>query len=224
MANRNSRKSVKSTGSTNSRDVSPQDIGELQRDRADSLSSSNQPSPSHIGVFNLSIPDNDYAGTSSGYSHQMSSDDNDGRPYEGKQSRSLWQSKKGTRKSKHVPEIESLVEGVPLDSNRKQIPNPLILQKVRQIIYLTLVDAIQFFNRTYATLTASKVSSMCRPVQQKLERPRNVIQSPFPIVHRKSVGNSFRKMNSQVAVTIVILRSNVARIIHQSHRGSKMKF
>lgn len=132
VANRNSRKSVKSTGSTNSRDVSPQDIGEL--------SSSNQPSPSHIGVFNLNIPDNDYAGTSSGYSHQMSSDDNDCRPYEGKQSKSLWQTKKCSRKNKHVPDIESLVEGVPLSSNRKQIPNPLILQKVCIIVFLYIMN------------------------------------------------------------------------------------
>lgn len=47
VTNRNSRKSVKSSGSANSRDVSPIEVGE--RDRTDSLSSSNQPSPSHAG-------------------------------------------------------------------------------------------------------------------------------------------------------------------------------
>lgn len=132
VANRNSRKSVKSTGSTNSRDVSPIDVTDLQNDRADSLSSSNQPSPIHAGGFNLSIPDNEYGGTSSGYSHQMSSDDNESRTVEVKQVKSLWQGKKASRKSKHVPEIESLLEGVPLlNHSRKQIPYPLTLHKVR---------------------------------------------------------------------------------------------
>lgn len=132
VANRNSRKSVKSTGSANSRDVSPIDIGDLQGERADSFSSSNQHSPSNIGGFNLSIPENDCGGTSSGYSHQMSSDDNEAKSSEGKQNKSIWQGKKGSKKGKHVPEIESLLEGVPLNSktNRKQIPYPLLIQKV----------------------------------------------------------------------------------------------
>lgn len=128
VANRNSRKSVKSTGSTNSRDVSPVDVAELLRDRTDSLSisSSNQPSPSHVAAFNLSIPDND-CGTSSGYSHnQMSSDDNEAKGHEVKH----WQGKKGSRR-KHVPEIESLPEGFPLNSSKKSIPNPFVLHKVR---------------------------------------------------------------------------------------------
>lgn len=120
---------MKSTGSMNSRDVSPIEIGD--RDRTDSLSSSNQPSPSQIGGFNLNIPDNDYGGTSSGYSHHMSSDDNDAKASDGKSS---WLGKKGSgsRKSKHVPEIESLLEGVPLESkyNKKPIPIPLNLQRV----------------------------------------------------------------------------------------------
>lgn len=126
VANRNSRKSVKSTGSTNSRDESPADI---QRERTDSLSSSNQPSPSHVGVCNLIIPDNDYGATSSGYSHQMSSDDNESNS---KQKKSNRQGKKGSRPMKHVPEIESLVEGVPFETNtHSKIPHPLNLQKVR---------------------------------------------------------------------------------------------
>lgn len=135
VTNRNSRKSVKSTGSANSRDVSPIEV--IDRDRTDSLSSSNQPSPSHIGGFNLSIPDNDYGGTSSGYSHQMSSDDNESRTFDIKPGKTAWQGKKGTgsRKSKHVPDIESLLEGVPLESNfyKKPIPYPLNLQKVKII-------------------------------------------------------------------------------------------
>lgn len=133
VTNRNSRKSVKSTGSMNSRDVSPIEIGG-DRDRTDSLSSSNQPSPSHIGGFNLGIPDNEYGGTSSGYSHHMSSDDNEVKLSEIQPAKSNWLSKKGSgsRKSKHVPEIESLLEGVPLESNynKKPIPLPLNLQRV----------------------------------------------------------------------------------------------
>jgi hypothetical protein len=117
----------------NSRDVSPIDM--IERDRTDSLSSSNQPSPSHIGGFNLNLPDNDCGGTSSGYSHcQMSSDDNESKTFDAKQAKSSWQGKKcsGSRKNKHVPEIESLLEGVPLQSsyNKKQIPNPLNIAKV----------------------------------------------------------------------------------------------
>lgn len=136
VTNRSSRKSVKSTGSMNSRDVSPIEVLDAHRDRTDSLSSSNQPSPSHIGGFNLSIPDYDFGGTSSGYSnYQMSSDDNELKAFDSKQVKSHWQGKKtlGSRKSKHVPEIESLLEGVPLESNfnKKQIPYPLNLQKVR---------------------------------------------------------------------------------------------
>lgn len=127
VSSRNSRKSVKSTGSINSRDVSPIELADQHRDRTDSLSSSNQPSPSHAGFFNLNLPENDYGGTSSGYSHnQMSSDDNESR-------KSSRQGKKGgSRKSKHVPEIESLLEGVPLglSYNKRPIPNPLILNKV----------------------------------------------------------------------------------------------
>jgi hypothetical protein len=115
----------------NSRDVSPIDVAEGQRDRTDSLSSSNQPSPSHIGNFNLSAPDND-CGTSSGYScNPLSSDDNESRAFDMKQ-KSSWQGKKGSRKSKHVPEIESLLEGVPLESNysRRPVLHPLNLHKV----------------------------------------------------------------------------------------------
>ena len=124
VANRSSRKSVKSAGSANSRDVSP---SELQRDRTDSLSSSNQHSPSHVGICNLNIPDNDYGATSSGYSHQMSSDDNESSS---KQKKSSRQGKKGSRPFKHVPEIESLLEGVPFETKK---PHPLNLQKVAQL-------------------------------------------------------------------------------------------
>lgn len=132
VANRSSRKSVKSTGSTNSRDVSP--LADMQRDRTDSLSSSNQPSPSHVGVCNLITPDNDYGATSSGYSHQMSSDDNE---FSSKQRKSTRQGKKGSRPIKHVPEIESLLEGVPFETNYSKKPHPLNLQKVRRrIIYV----------------------------------------------------------------------------------------
>lgn len=131
VTHRHSRKSVKSTGSNNSRDVSPTEI-DLQRDRTDSLSSSNQPSPSHIGVFNLNIPDNDYGASSSGcYSqNQASSDDNESQ---GKMSR---QGKKGSRKSKHVPEIESLPEGMEAKLVKKPPPSPLNLQRV-SVMFIT---------------------------------------------------------------------------------------
>lgn len=137
VSNRNSRKSIKSSGSINSRDVSPNDVADLQRDRTDSLSSSNQPSPSHIGVFNLLAPENEYYATSSGYScNLMSSDDNDLKVFDNKQAKSNWQGKKGSRKNKHVPEIESLLEGVPLESvySKRPILYPLILQKVNMIV------------------------------------------------------------------------------------------
>lgn len=139
VSNRHSRKSVKSTGSANSRDASPIDVAELLKDRTDSLSisSSNQPSPSHVGGFNLSIPENEYYGTSSGYSHnQMSSDDNETKAHDLK----LWQGKKGSRKSKHIPEIESLPEGFPLESNRKSIPHPIVLNKVNISIDLSSLN------------------------------------------------------------------------------------
>lgn len=123
VANRHSRKSVKSTGS-NSRDISPAD---MPRERTDSLSSSNQASPSHVGVCNLNIPDNDYGATSSGYSHHMSSDDNESSS---KQRKSTRQGKKGIRPIQHIPEIESLLEGVPFETNQSRKPHPLNLQKV----------------------------------------------------------------------------------------------
>jgi hypothetical protein len=118
VTSRHPRKSLKSGGSINSRDVSPIDIID------DSISSSNQPSPSH------NIIENDFAGTSSGCSHNQGSsgDDNESR----KQIKTNWVHKKipVTRKFRLVPEIESLPEGVPLESKPriKQIPNPLNLK------------------------------------------------------------------------------------------------
>lgn len=123
VTSRNPRKSMKSGGSINSRDVSPIDLID---ERTDSVSSSNQPSPSH------NILDNELVGgTSSGCSHNQGSsgDDNDSR----KQIKTNWVHKKipaVTRKFRVVPEIESLLEGVPLESKPrvKQIPNPLNLK------------------------------------------------------------------------------------------------
>lgn len=114
---------MKSGGSINSRDVSPIDLIESQIERTDSISSSNQPSPSHKH-------ESDLAGTSSGYSHNQGSsgDDNDSK----KQIMTNWVHKKipVTRKFRLVPEIESLPEGIPLESKPriKQIPNPLNLK------------------------------------------------------------------------------------------------
>lgn len=58
----------------------------------------------------------------------MSSDDN-----ECKQGIFSRQGKKGSKKNRHVPEIESLPEGIPLESHpaKKPIPYPLNLLKVR---------------------------------------------------------------------------------------------
>lgn len=128
VTSRNPRKSVKSGGSINSRDVSPIDLID---ERTDSISSSNQPSPSH------NILDNEFAGTSSGCSHNQGSsgDDNDSK----KQIKTNWVHKKTpvTRKFRLDPEIECLPEGVPLESKPriKQIPNPLNLKVKYMCVY-----------------------------------------------------------------------------------------
>lgn len=125
VTNRNPRKMIKSAGSLNSRDVSPIDMID---DRNDSISSSNQPSPSH------NVNEIDPIGTSSGCSHNQGSsgDDNELRYFERRQ-KSNWVQKKipiVSRKFRLVPEIESLPEGVPLESKprKKFIPNPLNLK------------------------------------------------------------------------------------------------
>lgn len=97
------------------------------------MSSSNQQSPSHIGVFNLGIPDNECSGSgpSSPIHHIVLSSDDYEFKYDGKPMKNVRVGKKGSRKSKHIPEIESLPEGVPLEWNyRKMPPSPLNLQKV----------------------------------------------------------------------------------------------
>lgn len=112
VTNRTSRKSVKSSGSNNSRDVSPIENLDYLRDRADSLTSS----PNFAGAYSLNIPDYDH--------FLMSSDDNESRS-QGKVYRS-------SKKHKHIPEIESLPEGVPFEKSFKQkpIPKPLNLHQV----------------------------------------------------------------------------------------------
>jgi serine/arginine repetitive matrix protein 2 len=117
VANRTSRKSVKSSGSNNSRDVSPIENLDYLRDRADSLTSS----PNFSGAYNLSIPDYDHC--------LMSSDDNESKSFENRQGKVY----RSSKKSKHIPEIESLPEGVPFEKSFKQkpIPKPLNLHQVR---------------------------------------------------------------------------------------------
>jgi hypothetical protein len=110
VTSRNSRKSVKSTGSM-SRDVSPIDFNDLQSDNQSSSSPNN---------FNLGVPDIDLCPTS---------DENDSRP------RSVRQSvRRSSKKSKRIPEIESLPENEAFETNgssRRQLPSPLILKKVK---------------------------------------------------------------------------------------------
>lgn len=131
VTNRSPRKTMKSASSLNSRDVSPIDMMIID-DRNDSISSSNQPSPSH------NVNEIDLIGTISGYSHNQGSsgDDNDFR-YNNfdrrQQQKPNWVQKKMpivSRKVRLVPEIESLPEGIPLESKprRKFIPNPLNLK------------------------------------------------------------------------------------------------
>lgn len=70
----------------------------------------------------------------------MSSDDNDSKS-DGKTSKGLKISR-GSRKSKHVPDIESLPEGVPLESkvqNRKLPPSPLVIQQRVNILTVYLI-------------------------------------------------------------------------------------
>lgn len=137
---------MKSASSLNSRDVSPIDMMIID-DRNDSISSSNQPSPSH------NVNEIDLIGTSSGYSHNQGSsgDDNDFR-YNNfdrrQQQKPNWVQKKMpivSRKLRLVPDIESLPEGIPLESKprRKFIPNPLNL-KVNSLVLHILFFLIFF--------------------------------------------------------------------------------
>lgn len=112
VTNRTSRKSVKSSGSNNSRDVSPIENLDYLRDRADSLTSS----PNFFGAYNLNIPDYDHC-------YLMSSDDNDSKPFDNRTAKVY----RNSKKSKHIPEIESLPEGVPFEKSFKQKPKPLNL-------------------------------------------------------------------------------------------------
>lgn len=118
VTSRNSRKSIKSTGSV-SRDVSPNDINDLQ---SDSVSSPHQ-SSSSPNNFNLGVPDIDLCPTS---------DENENRKFDDGRSalRSVKQQKRGSKKSKLIPEIESLPENETFETSRRQLPSPLILKKV----------------------------------------------------------------------------------------------
>ncbi|KAL7019111.1 hypothetical protein ACKWTF_011016 [Chironomus riparius] len=122
VTNRNSRKSIKSTGSGNSRDVSPIEFNsDPFGDRSDSISSPNHSSSSPNNL-NLGIPDIDLCPTSDENENRL----NDGRPV-----RNLRQSKKGSKKSKTFPEIESLPEDEAFETSysRRHLPSPLTIKK-----------------------------------------------------------------------------------------------
>lgn len=157
VTNRTSRKSVKSNGSNNSRDVSPIENVDYSRDRADSLTSS----PSYAGAYNLNIPDYDYCLLNQ-------SDDNESKSYENRQGKSH----RGSKKNKHVPEIESLPEGVPFEKSFKQkpIPKPLNLHLVRtfsddfEVIFYT-----NFLIPRKNAMRIKKILKAIHQAQQQLE-------------------------------------------------------
>jgi hypothetical protein len=122
VTNRNSRKSIKSTGSGNSRDVSPIEFNDPFGDRSDSISSPNHSSSSPNNL-NLGIPDIDLCPTS---------DENESRLNDGKHVRNLRQTKKGSKKSKTFPEIESLPEDEAFETSysKRHLPSPLTIKKV----------------------------------------------------------------------------------------------
>ncbi|XP_070505666.1 putative leucine-rich repeat-containing protein DDB_G0290503 isoform X2 [Chironomus tepperi] len=122
VTNRNSRKSIKSTGSGNSRDVSPIEFNDPFGDRSDSISSPNHSSSSPNNL-NLGIPDIDLCPTS---------DENDSRLNDVKSNvRSLRQNKKGSKKTKTFPEIESLPEDEAFETSysKRHLPSPLTIKK-----------------------------------------------------------------------------------------------
>lgn len=125
IVNRNSRKSIKSTGSGNSRDTSPIEFNDQFLDRSDSASSKNQSSSSPNNL-NLGIPDIDLCPTS---------DENENRLTDGKQVRTYRQTKRGSKKNKAIPEIESLPENEAFDvsCSKKHLPSPLTLKKVNNM-------------------------------------------------------------------------------------------
>jgi hypothetical protein len=121
-----------------------------QRDRTDSQSSTQQ-SPGTKGSFALQIPEsenrlNQSPTLSPIITSGISSDDNDSRS-DGKFNKGMRISR-GSRKNKHVPDIESLPEGVPLESkSRKLPPSPLIIQQ-RVIVKCDMIYLMihNFFN------------------------------------------------------------------------------
>nr|XP_029723670.1 uncharacterized protein LOC109432051 isoform X2 [Aedes albopictus] len=153
-SNGSQRRSAKSSNSVGcSREASPcesMEPCELQRERSDSFSS-NQTSPSHRNntptLLALPSGDNNSCPNSpcGSLPATFSSDDNEWKPSECKLGRScsgergLPPSKdtggsRGSRKSRHIPEIESVPEGVPIDTPptariRKSPPKPLSLRQ-----------------------------------------------------------------------------------------------
>ncbi|KAG5671794.1 hypothetical protein PVAND_001970 [Polypedilum vanderplanki] len=119
VTNRNSRKSIKSTDSA-SRDISPIDIIEVQ---SDSVSSPNH-SSSSPNNFNLGVPEIDLCPTS---------DENENKRFDDGRllmRSSVKQPRRSSKKSKLIPEIESLPEDEAFESSKsRQLPSPLILKK-----------------------------------------------------------------------------------------------
>ncbi|XP_021694146.1 uncharacterized protein LOC5565140 isoform X2 [Aedes aegypti] len=153
-SNGSQRRSAKSSNSVGcSREASPcesMEPCELQRERSDSFSS-NQTSPSHRNntptLLALPSGDNNSCPNSpcGSLPATFSSDDNEWKPSEYKLGRSGSGDRgippvkdtggsRGSRKSKHIPEIESVPEGVPIDTTpvtriRKSPPKPLSLRQ-----------------------------------------------------------------------------------------------
>ncbi|XP_065073135.1 uncharacterized protein LOC135697409 isoform X2 [Ochlerotatus camptorhynchus] len=152
-SNDSQRRSTKSSNSVGcSREASPcesMDACELQRDRSDSFSS-NQTSPSHRNTTPtfLALPSGDNNSCPNSPCGSLpatfSSDDNEWKPEcklgrSGSGDRGVPPLKdtggsRGSRKSKHIPEIESVPEGVPIDPKhtvrtRKSPPKPLSLRQ-----------------------------------------------------------------------------------------------
>jgi hypothetical protein len=89
-------------------------------DRSEDSISPNQPSsPSNL---NLGVPEIDLCATSDEGEYR-----NEGR-------RNVKPAKRSSRKGRLIPEIESLPEGVPLES--KPLPSPLTLKKVCKFLKL----------------------------------------------------------------------------------------
>lgn len=174
VTSRSSRKSIKSAGSANSRDVSPIDINDLQRDRSDSISSPNQSSSS---PNNLNLPDIDLCPTSDENENTRKYDD-------ARAMRFVRQSKRGSKKSKLIPDIESLPENETLEaSNRRQLPSPLIIKKVKLSLILINGAFFNYFIKLSRILVNQTVlKEVARHQRGESFTTKSTCRFPIPIV------------------------------------------